>query len=206
MLRVERRVLQGTPTDVLSLPYDERKKSRLRARSERGHDVAIVLERGSSLRHGDLLLADSGEILLVRAAAEDVSDVTSADAVLLARAAYHLGNRHVPLQIERGALRYQHDHVVDAMIAALGLLVSPRTAAFEPEGGAYAGGHSHGHEHAGDHDHDHDHDHEHGHGHGHGHGHERGGNHEHSLPVGHSHGAQRTREAGAFRREPQHEF
>lgn len=163
MLRVERRVLAGMPTDVLSLPYDERKKSRLRARAESGREVAIVLERGSSLRDGDLLAAESGEILLVRAAAESVSDVTSADAVLLARAAYHLGNRHVPLQIERGALRYQHDHVLDAMVAALGLQVTPRTAAFEPEGGAYAGGHSHSHGHADD---GHTHKHE-GHGHSH---------------------------------------
>jgi urease accessory protein len=148
MLRVERRVVSGAPTDVLSLPYDERKKSRLRARSEAGHEVAIVLERGSSLRHGDLLAADSGEILLVRAAAESVSDVTSADAVSLAKAAYHLGNRHVPLQIERGALRYQRDHVLDAMVLALGLQVTQRTAAFEPESGAYSGhSHSHGDEH-----------------------------------------------------------
>jgi urease accessory protein len=161
MLRVERRVLRGTPTDVLSLPYDERKKSRLRARSEAGRELAIVLDRGSSLRHGDLLEAESGEILLVRAAAEAVSDVTSADAVLLAKAAYHLGNRHVPLQIERGALRYQHDHVLDAMIAAIGLQVTARTAAFEPEGGAYAGGHGHGQESDSVHVHDHVHDHDH---------------------------------------------
>jgi urease accessory protein len=171
MLRVERRVLAGTPTDVLSLPYDDRKKSRLRAQAESGREVAIVLERGSSLRDGDLLAADSGEILLVRAAAESVSDVTSADAVLLARAAYHLGNRHVALQIEPGALRYQHDHVLDEMVAALGLQVTQRTAAFEPEGGAYAGGHSHSHGHA-DHDHDQAHAHTHTHSHeGHGHSH-----------------------------------
>jgi len=174
MLRVERRVLTGTPSDVLSLPYDERKKSRLRARAESGREVAIVLERGSSLRDGDLLAAESGEILLVRAAVESVSDVTSADAVLLARASYHLGNRHVPLQIERAALRYQHDHVLDAMVAALGLQVTQRTAAFEPEGGAYAGGHSHSHGHSHD-DHTHAHEHSHddrAHGHeGHGHSH-----------------------------------
>jgi urease accessory protein len=153
LLRVERRTLTGTPSDVLSLPYDQRKKSRLRARSELGCEVAIVLERGSSLRDGDLLAADSGEILLVRAAAEAVSDVTSADAVLLAKAAYHLGNRHVPLQIDRGALRYQRDHVLDSMVCVLGLQVTARTAAFEPEAGAYAAGHSHLHAH--DHDHAH---------------------------------------------------
>lgn len=161
MLRVERRVQEGTPTDVLSLPYDERKKSRLRARAESGREVAIVLERGSTLRNGDLLAAEGGEILLVRAAAESVSDVTSADAVLLAKAAYHLGNRHVPLQIERGALRYQHDHVLDDMVGALGLLVTPRTAAFEPEGGAYAGGHSHSHGSSEGHTHSHGHGHSH---------------------------------------------
>jgi urease accessory protein len=167
LLRVERRAVTGTPTDVLSLPYDLRKKSRLRARSERGQEIAIVLARGSSLRDGDLLAADSGEVLLVRAAAEAVTDVTSPDPVLLAKAAYHLGNRHVPLQIERGALRYQQDHVLDAMVNVLGLLVTQRTAAFEPEGGAYAAGHA---------EHEHEHEHEdqsvYGHGHGESGGHE----------------------------------
>jgi urease accessory protein len=155
MLRVEERALKGTPSDVLSLPYDDRKKSRLRAVSERGREVAIVLERGSTLRDGDLLAADNGEILIVRAAAESVSDATSADALLLARAAYHLGNRHVPLQIELAALRYQHDHVLDGMLRELGLQVTQRTAAFQPEGGAYADGAR------GPSDHGHDHDHPH---------------------------------------------
>lgn len=158
MLRVEERVLKGTPSDVLSLPYDDRKKSRLRAVSERGREVAIMLERGSTLRDGDLLAADNGEILLVRAAAESVSDATSADALLLARAAYHLGNRHVPLQIELAALRYQHDHVLDDMLRELGLQVTQRTAAFEPEGGAYAS-HAHAHETRGVHTHSHMHSH-----------------------------------------------
>jgi urease accessory protein len=152
MLRVARRVSRGTPSDVLSLAYDERKKSRLRVTSERGHEVAITLERGSTLRDGDLLAADSGQLLVVRAAAESVSEVGSADALALMRAAYHLGNRHVPLQIEVGVLRYQHDHVLDGMVRELGLQVSQRMAAFEPERGAYAhaahahAGSSHGHD------------------------------------------------------------
>jgi urease accessory protein len=144
MLRVERRTHTGTPSDLLSLPYDERKKSRLRTRSEKGVEVAIVLERGRVLRDGELLAADSGEVLLVRAAVESVSDATTPDARLLARAAYHLGNRHVPLQIELAALRYQHDHVLDALLRELGLQVTARMAAFEPEAGAYAGGAAHG--------------------------------------------------------------
>jgi urease accessory protein len=167
MLRVERRTSQTpspAPTDVLSLPYDARKKSRLLARSEKGREVAVVLARGSVLRDGDLLEADSGDVLLVRAAAEAVSDASSADALLLARAAYHLGNRHVPLQIQLGTLRYQHDHVLDAMLRVLGLQVTARTAAFEPEGGAYAGQIAH-HEHADEHEHgteDGQHSHQHG--------------------------------------------
>jgi urease accessory protein len=153
MLRVEQRTTVGAPSDVLALPYDERKKSRLRVRSEKGVEVAIVLERGSVLRDGDLLAADGGEVLLVRAAAESVSDATTADARLLARAAYHLGNRHVPLQIALGALRYQHDHVLDDMLGELGLVVTVGMAAFEPEGGAYAGGREHGHGHGHEHEH-----------------------------------------------------
>lgn len=146
MLRIARRLLQGIPTDVLSLPYTERKKSRLRTRTDGGCEVAISLQRGSMLRDGDLLAADSGEIVLIRAAVELVSQATphqghddgdGRDARLLARAAYHLGNRHVALQIETNALRYQHDHVLDTLLRDLGLYVTAHTAAFEPERGAY---------------------------------------------------------------------
>lgn len=156
MLRVERRTDDGPVSDTLALPYDDRKKSRLLARTSRGHEVAIVLERGSSLKHGDRLAAISGEILEVQAAPESVSEVRSDDALLMTRAAYHLGNRHVPLQIEAGRLCYQHDHVLDAMLRELGLEVSVGMAPFQPEGGAYARtiiAHEHPHHH--DHDHEH---------------------------------------------------
>ena len=147
MLRIERRVSSGTPTDVVSLPYDQRKKSRLRAQSASGREVAITLERGSSLRDGDLLAADSGEIIVVRAEAEQVSEASSTDALLLMRAAYHLGNRHVPLQIDHGVLRYQRDHVLDGMLRELGVVVTEGVAGFQPEGGAYAHGSGHAHDH-----------------------------------------------------------
>jgi urease accessory protein len=142
MLRVERRA-EGSdePVDTLVLPYDDRKKSRLLARSARGVEVAIVLPRGSWLRDGDRLAANSGEVLEVRAADEKVSEVRSSDALKLTRAAYHLGNRHVPLQVAGGVLRYQHDHVLDEMVLGLGLEVVVAQAPFEPEPGAYAHGH-----------------------------------------------------------------
>ena len=146
MLQVETRADQAAAaSDTLTLFYDERKKSRLRARTDTGQDIAIVLPRGSALRDGDLLRANTGEVLRVRAGGELVSEARAQDPVLLARAAYHLGNRHVPLQIEEGVVRYQHDHVLDGMLRELGLVVSTRRAAFEPESGAYSHSHSHSH-------------------------------------------------------------
>ncbi len=147
----------------LRLPFDERKKSRLRTRTLCGEEVGLMLPRGQILRQGTLLHDESGRVIEVLAAKETVSTVISNDALLLMRAAYHLGNRHVPLQIGAGWLRYQHDHVLDDMVIGLGLQVLVAEQPFEPEDGAYAGkGHSHGHHH--DHD-DHDHGHVHGHHH-----------------------------------------
>jgi len=161
--------------DRLVLCFEQRQKARQRARLESGREVGIQLARGTILRGGDLLQADSGEIVAVAAAAEAVSTVTSADPLELARAAYHLGNRHVQLEVGAGYLRYLADHVLDHMVAALGLAVTREQAPFEPEGGAY--GHAHGHAHAPGH----------GGGHRHGDGHGHGGagseNHEH----GHEH-------------------
>lgn len=135
--------------DVLTLPFELRQKSRLRARLESGEEVALKLPRGRVLRDGERLRSDDGRVVLVRAAPETVSTVRAADANSLARAAYHLGNRHIALQIGKGFLRYRHDHVLDDMLRALGLEVTVERAPFEPEGGAY------GHGHASDHEHEH---------------------------------------------------
>jgi urease accessory protein len=121
----------------LVLPFGERSKSRLLALLDNGEEVGLFLERGSVLRHGDLLLADDGRVIEVEAASETVSTVHATDAVTLARASYHLGNRHVALQIGAGWLRYQHDHVLDDMLRGFGLDVLVEQARFEPEGGAY---------------------------------------------------------------------
>ena len=101
-------------------------------------------------------------VIGIEAASEDVSTVHHEDPVMLARAAYHLGNRHVPLQVGDGWLRYQHDHVLDDMVRGLGLAVKTETAPFEPEAGAYGGGHGHSHSH--DHGHGHPDSDEHSHG------------------------------------------
>jgi urease accessory protein len=179
MLRITRRAEPtAEPTATLTLPFDRRQKSRLRATLDApqgpGKEVGIELERGTFLRDGDRLLAESGEVVLVRAEPEAVSVARSAEALGLARAAYHLGNRHVALQILPGELRYQHDHVLDDMVRQLGIAVSAARLPFDPEPGAYGSGHSHqtrGHGHQHGHSHDYDereHDHDHG-GHDHEH-------------------------------------
>jgi urease accessory protein len=155
----------STHSDVLSLPFDQRQKSRLRCRLRSGEEVALLMPRGRVLRGGDLLAASDGSVVRVEAAPEELSTVREADPTELARAAYHLGNRHIPVQIGSGFLRYQHDHVLDDMVRALGLPVQAETAPFEPEGGAYGRG-SHDHD-RGEHHHDHHHDHEQDHDHGH---------------------------------------
>jgi len=144
----------GAPLQLV-LPFELRSRSRFRAQLSSGEEVGVVLARGQILRGGDRLLADDGRVVEVRAAPEWVSTVRAADACLLARVAYHLGNRHVALQIGAGWLRYSHDHVLDAMAQGLGAELKLEQAPFEPEAGAYsAPGHSHSHEdHAhGDHD------------------------------------------------------
>lgn len=126
-----------TVLSTLTLPLDQRIKSRLKVMLDNGIEAGLFLPRGSVLQQDDRLQADSGEIIRIVAASESVSTVTVDDALLLARACYHLGNRHVALQISAGFIRYQHDHVLDDMLRGLGLNVVIEMAPFEPESGAY---------------------------------------------------------------------
>jgi urease accessory protein len=148
-LKIDRSIDRPRRADrSLVLPYGERSKSRLRAMLDNGEEAGLFLERGSVLRHGDLLLADDGRVVEVQAAPETVSTVHAPDALMLARASYHLGNRHVALQIGTGWLRYQHDHVLDDMLRGFGLEVVIEELPFEPEGGAYVAASHHTHPHS----------------------------------------------------------
>ena len=141
-------------TLVIELPYDIRKRSRIHAQTTCGREAGLFLERGNILKAGDLLISESGELIRIKAAEEAVSTVSSNDAMILLKAAYHLGNRHVPLEIdfdEQGIhrLRFQEDYVLDDMVRQLGAKLTHENAAFHPESGAYgshgkiAGGHHH---------------------------------------------------------------
>ncbi|MFC1665832.1 urease accessory protein UreE, partial [Pseudomonadota bacterium] len=119
--------------------------SRLRTRLDSGEDVGLMLPRGQILRNGDQLGSAEGRVINVKAADEQVSTAQTKDQVLFARACYHLGNRHTPLQIGENWVRYQQDHVLDELVRSLGLEVIQENSPFEPEAGAYHGGHHHSH-------------------------------------------------------------
>ena len=140
LLTATERLTERRSADAqLLLPFELRSRSRFRARLSSGEEIGVLLPRGQVLRGGDLLHATDGRVIEIASAAEAVSTVHSADATALARAAYHLGNRHVALQVGNGWLRYLHDHVLDEMVRGLGLQVLCEQAPFEPEVGAYSG-------------------------------------------------------------------
>jgi urease accessory protein len=134
---------QAQHQEQLSLPFELRQKSRLRTRLASGEEAGLFLEHGSVLRGGDYLRANDGRIVLVVAADEELIEAKCATPFELVRAAYHLGNRHVPVQIGAGWLRFQSDEVLAQMLRGLNATVTTLTAPFEPEAGAYAGGHHH---------------------------------------------------------------
>ncbi|KTG17005.1 MULTISPECIES: urease accessory protein UreE [unclassified Guyparkeria] len=157
------RDIAPTPTDSLTLTYDERVRGRLRATTDRGRDVGLFLERGGVLRDGDCLQASSGEIIRVRAADEPVVTARVPTGLALARLCYHLGNRHVALAIgadeASGWVRFPPDHVLEDLAERLGARLERHEAPFDPEPGAYGRAGHHGHHHHHGHAHDHVHAH-----------------------------------------------
>jgi len=131
------------PYGELVLPFDLRTRSRLRTRLASGEETVLKTERGAILRGGECLKSEDGRVVRVSAAPEKVMHVTCADQFELTRAAYHLGNRHVPVEIGDGYLRIAADHVLCDMLLGLGAKIEEREAPFEPESGAYGGGHGH---------------------------------------------------------------
>ena len=130
------------PYGELVLPYDLRIRSRLRTRLASGEEAVLRTERGAVLRGGECLRSEDGRVVRVSAAPEKVMHVTCADRFELTRAAYHLGNRHVPVEIGDDFLRIASDHVLGDMLLGLGAKLQEMEAPFEPESGAYGGGHS----------------------------------------------------------------
>ncbi len=150
MLLIEQRAdADANATEQLRLHFETRCKSRLRARMVSGEECGLFLPRGSVLRGGDKLLSSDGRVIEVLAAPELLMEAVSDTPQQLARAAYHLGNRHVAVELLPGKLRFARDHVLGEMLRGLGLPVTEVEQPFEPESGAYGeygahGGHGHG--------------------------------------------------------------
>ena len=147
MLRCDRVVEPSASVAVtheLELGYDERVKSRLAAVCRDGTAVAILLPRGTVMRDGTLLAADTGAIVRVVAAPQAVTRVTADSTLALLRAVYHLANRHVPVRLAPDHALIESDPVLEQMLQSLGARVEQVWMPFDPEPGAYGGGHSHG--------------------------------------------------------------
>ena len=179
----------------ITLDWDVRQKSRFESTDSAGRQVGVFLQRGQVVRGGDVLVGEDGSLLQVMAAPQAVLRITHCTAhgtpFDLTRAAYHLGNRHVPIELQADHLKIEPDHVLADMLRSMHLIVNEVSESFEPENGAYGehgGGHhhahgdTHGHDHHAHNDHAHDksnahqphvhgphcgHDHDHSHAHGH---------------------------------------
>ena len=170
------------------LDWDTRQKSRFDTEDSQGRKLGVFLPRGATVRGGDVLVAEDGSLVKVIATPQPVLVVRTCpehgSPLDLLRAAYHLGNRHVQLEVQPDHLHLEPDHVLADMLRHMHLIVTEELAPFEPEAGAYsAGGHGHAHH---DHGHDahahkqeHKPEHQHAHDHGHGHVHGPGCNHDH---------------------------
>jgi urease accessory protein len=145
--------------DAVLLDADERHCRRVVLTGEKGERFLLDLAEAASLRHGDGLLLDDGAIVRVEGRPEPLTVIAAADATALARLAWHLGNRHVGVQIAGERLRIRRDHVIEDMLRGLGAMLTSIDAVFEPERGAYEHGHArgriagHDHGHGGHHEH-----------------------------------------------------
>ncbi|MEC5396517.1 urease accessory protein UreE [Uliginosibacterium sp. H1] len=146
MLVIEQHYVgKDAASERLVLDFEARSKSRLRTKLVSGEDAGLFLPRGGILKSGDRLLGNDGRVVAVESAAEAVLDARFATPTELAKAAYHLGNRHVAVRVDEGFLRILDDHVLGAMLEGLGATLTKLTASFEPEAGAYGGHAAHHH-------------------------------------------------------------
>lgn len=186
----------GDPVDTVVLDFDDRHRRRLAMEGVGGLNFLLDLPETVALRTGDALKLEDGRIVEVMGAAEKLVEVRATSPDHLLRLAWHLGNRHLAVQVVGQRLRIRADHVIEAMVQGLGGQVRAIEAAFDPEGGAYTqaqhahhdhGHHDHGHHHHDHAHHDHKHDH-HEHGEGCGCGHDHHHDHDHGHHHGHKHG------------------
>lgn len=142
-------------TDEILIDFDRRHRRRIVLKTQSGQSLLLDLPQATRLRDGDGLQLDSGPTIRVRARPEPLAEIHAHSDAELIRIAWHLGNRHLPVQLLRDKIRIRRDHVIEAMVEQLGGHVEILEAPFDPEAGAYAGGHSHSHDDNEDHTHSH---------------------------------------------------
>lgn len=186
--------------DTVVLDHQARHRRRIVMTGQKGTQFLLDLEKATVLDHGDAVRLEDDRLVRVEAAPEQLIEVRTTSPLRLLKAAWHLGNRHVPAEITEEAIYFAHDHVLLEMVRGLGALATPVERPFRPEKGAYEaaeahGGHGHDHSHSHSHSHGHDHDHDHDHaGHvhgpgcGHDHAHAQSHAHAHSEAHDHAHG------------------
>lgn len=183
--------------DIVVLDHQARHRRRIVMTGEKGTQFLLDLDKASVLDHGDALKLEDGRLVQVEAAPEKLIEVRTSSPLRLLKAAWHLGNRHVPAEITEDAIYFAEDHVLLEMVRGLGAIATPMVRPFRPEKGAYEAAEAHGHgahdhdHHGHDHDHHdhahHDHGHVHGPGCGHDHGESHGSAHSHAEAHRHSH-------------------
>lgn len=191
---------RGDPADTVVLDFDDRHRRRFAMEGVGGLNFLLDLPEAVALRTGDALKLEDGRLVEILGASEPLAEIRAESPEHLLRLAWHLGNRHLPVQVAGQKLRIRRDHVIEAMVQGLGGQVRAVEAAFDPEGGAYAQAmhaHHHGHDHHHDHgphhhdhhhhDHSHAHAHDHAHGEGCGCGHDHDHHHDHHRDHGHKH-------------------
>ncbi|CAN7509982.1 urease accessory protein UreE [Bosea sp. LjRoot237] len=187
-------VKQDRVVETLTLDHEDRNRRRVALKGDGGRDILLDLDKPTALGDGDAVKLEDGSLVLIKAAAQKLIEITAENPLRLMRVAWHIGNRHTPAEITNDAIYIEHDHVLAEMVRGQGCTMSEIERPFQPERGAYDHdhadcGHDHGHAH---HDHGHEHGHDQGHSHaGHDHGHEHHHTHEHahgaSCGCGHDH-------------------
>ncbi|SFC25322.1 urease accessory protein [Bosea sp. CRIB-10] len=176
-------VKQDRVVETLTLDHEDRNRRRVALKGDGGQDILLDLDKPTALNDGDAVKLEDGSLVLIKAAAQKLIEITAENPLRLARVAWHIGNRHTPAEITANAIYIEHDHVLAEMVRGQGCAMADVERPFQPERGAYDHDHANcGHDH---HGHDH-HGHEHGHDHGHSHA---GHDHDHKHAHEHAHGA-----------------
>jgi urease accessory protein len=213
--------------DTIVLDHDGRHRRRMMLKALKGTEFLLDLEKAVAVKGGDAFKLEDGRLVQVMAAPQKLLEIRAETPTRLARIAWHIGNRHTPAEITGDAIYIEADHVLAEMVRGQGGAVTDVTRPFEPERGAYEGGHGHGHGHdhshahdhgtdrdrlvlaaapAATHTHDHDHDHaghgcgcghDHDHDHDHDHTHDHGHTHDHAHDHGHAHGKRPDTSSGS---------